>query len=113
MNTVTDLLDWVKVQVRDKAGIFVLGVLMGATVVFPTYKSEERVKEYVEKENERLKKEVENCSESRKKDRDNFLKQMKELYHFQEQIKKGFQEAEHHSRALAEERKGTIKDLER
>lgn len=113
MNVITTLLDWVKVQVKDKAGAFVLGILIGGAVVYSFYVSEKRVKEYVETENNRLKQDVINCTEDRKKDKEGFLQQMKELYYFQEQLKNGFQEVEHQSRTLATERKETLNNLER
>lgn len=111
MNNITSLLDWVKVQVKDKAGVFVLGILIGGAVVYSFYYSEKTVRQYVEKENEKLSKDVYVCAEERKKDRENFLYQMKEFYHFQEQMKNGFKEVENQSRALADEKKKKLNEL--
>lgn len=113
MNVVTTLLDWVKVQVKDKAGVFVLGILIGGAVVYSFYVSEKRVREYVESENSKLKQDVITCEENRRTDRENFLQQMKDLYYFQEQLKNGFQEVEHQSRNLATEKEETLNNLGR
>lgn len=113
MNVVTTLLDWVKVQVKDKAGVFVLGILIGGAVIYSFYVSERRVREYVESENSKLKQDISTCAEDRRTDRENFLQQMKDLYYFQEQLKNGFQEVEHQSRTLATEKKETLNRLQR
>lgn len=106
----TGLLDWVKDQVKDKAGVFVLGLFFGGVVVYSFYKSEKTVREFIEKENERLINQVQICKDDRRKDRENFLGQMKELYHFSEELKEGFREVEEKSRKIADEKRETLKN---
>lgn len=104
-------LDWLKLFIKDKGGVFILGGLIGGGIGFAYYKSEKIIKEYVVERNTELKQDLLECKRGRETDKQDFLNNMREVWYFSEQLKGGFKEAEISNRKEAENKAEVLKTL--
>lgn len=109
ISAIQGFLDWAKVFIKDKGGVLIAGFLIGGGIGFSYYKSEKRVKEYVELRNSQLEQDLKECKIGRETDKDDFLNNMKDVWFFSEQLKNGFQVAETQSRQQADEKSKKLK----
>lgn len=108
VDDVQKFLDWVKVFIRDKGGVLITGFFIGLGIGYSFYKSEKRIKEYVENDNAQLQLVITQCEKGRRADKEDFLKNMKDLWYFSEQLKSGFKDVEKESREIAEKKESIL-----
>lgn len=110
-STIRESLDWLKVFIKDKGGVFILGAFMGVAPMFAFYKSEQKMNKYLEQQTADLKNQVTDCEKRRDTDKDDFLKNMRDVWQFSEQLKNGFQEAEKINREAVDSKTDRLKQL--
>lgn len=108
MNDVQKFLDWAKIFVRDKGGVLIAGFFIGISIGYSFYKSEKRIKEYVETTNRQLQLSIDQCQAGRIADKEDFLNNMREVWHFSEQLKNGFKDIEKESREIIEKKESML-----
>lgn len=109
VSTGKEVLDYLKSLIKDKGGTFALGIIISGGIGLAYYKSEKRVKEYVEADNKRLQLELQECKEGRKTDKQEFFGSFKEVYNFTRELRTDYNEAEEISRKSAEEKNKNLK----